>query len=136
MNSIGRICATAAALGFAFAISAPARADETDLSGKWSVSGQMIAGSMFMSFAQICDLKQTGDQIAGPCRGPNGGCSAVGVVNGANIDLTCRTSYTNSPNLAGVSTLHGAVGADGIVRGSYTHSKFPGANGVFFMMRV
>lgn len=113
-----------------------ARADQVDLSGKWSLSGQIIAGRVFVSFAQICDLKQIGDQLAGPCRGPNGGCSAVGVVNGANIDLTCRTSYANSPNLAGVSTFHGALGADEMVRGSCSSSRLPGANGVFAMMRV
>jgi hypothetical protein len=113
-----------------------AQAQQGDLSGKWSLSGQMIAGRVFTSFAQICELAQTGDQLAGPCRGPNGGCSLVGVVNGGNVDLTCRTSFTNSPNLAGVSTLHGAMGADEIVRGSFAHSRFPGANGVFFMMRV
>jgi len=107
-----------------------------NLSGKWSLSGQIIAGRMFMSFAQICDLKQTGDQLAGPCHGPNGGCSAVGVVNGANVDMTCRTSFTNNPNLAGVGTFHGALGADEMVRGGCTHSKFPGASGVFAMMRI
>ncbi len=113
-----------------------AQAQQVDLSGKWSLSGQIIAGRVFVSFAQICDLKQTGDQLAGPCRGPNGGCSAVGVVNGANVDMTCRTSYTNSPNLAGVSTFHGALGADEMVRGSCASSRLPGANGVFAMMRV
>jgi hypothetical protein len=112
-----------------------AEVQQVDLFGKWSLSGQMIAGRVFVSFAQICDLKQTGDQLAGPRRGPNGGCSAVGVVNGGNVDLTCRTSYTNSPNLAGVSIFHGAQGGDEIVRGSYTHSRFSSANGVFFMMR-
>jgi hypothetical protein len=113
-----------------------AQAQQADFSGKWSLSGQIIAGRNFMSFAQICDLKQTGDQLAGPCKGPNGGCSAVGVISGANVDMTCRTSFTNTPNLAGVSTFHGALGADEIVRGSCTHSRFPGANGVFAMMRV
>lgn len=113
-----------------------AQAQPVDFSGKWSLSGQIIAGRTFMSFAQICDLKQNGDQLAGPCRGPNGGCSAVGVINGASVDLTCHTSYTNSPNLAGVSTFHGALGKDEIVRGECTHSRFPGASGVFAMMRV
>jgi hypothetical protein len=128
--------ATAATLALALALSSTANAQESDLSGKWSLSGQMIAGRAFMSFAQICDLKQTGDQLAGPCRGPNGGCSAVGVVNGANLDLTCRTSFTNSPNMAGFSTFHGSLGGDQIVRGSYIHSRFPGVSGVFSMMRV
>jgi hypothetical protein len=123
-------------LGLTIAVCSPATAQDLDLSGKWSLSGQMIAGRVFTSFAQICDLRQTGAQVAGPCRGPNGGCSAVGVVNGGNIDLTCRTSYTNAPNFAGVSTFHGALGQDQIVRGSYSFSRFPGADGVFFMMRV
>jgi hypothetical protein len=57
-------------------------AQQLDFSGKWSLSGQIIAGRSFMSFARICDLKQTGDQLAGQCRGPNGGCSTVGVVAG------------------------------------------------------
>lgn len=126
------VAAGLAVLGAAYS----ARAQQTDFSGKWSLSGQIIAGRNFVSFAQICDLKQTGDQLAGPCRGPNGGCSAVGVISGPSVDLTCRTSFTNSPNLAGVSTFHGALGPDGIVRGSCAHSRFPGANGVFAMMRV
>ena len=113
-----------------------AEAQRVDYSGKWSLSGQIIAGTMFMSFAQICELKQTGDQLAGPCRGPNGGCSLVGVVSGGTVDLTCHTTNTNSPNLAGVSTFHGALGADEIVRGPCSHSRFPGASGVFAMMRI
>lgn len=136
MKLFGRMSATGAMLAIMLAVGSMASAQGVALSGKWSLSGQMIAGRMFMSFAQICDLRQTGDQVAGPCRGPNGGCSAVGVVSGGAIDLTCRTSSTNSPNLAGFSTFHGALGQDQIVRGSYTHSRFPGANGVFFMMRV
>jgi hypothetical protein len=136
MRPIGRIGAAGAMLGLSLMIQSSTRADDVDFSGKWSLSGQIIAGRAFASFAQICDLKQTGDQFAGPCRGPNGGCSVVGVVNGRNVDSTCRTTQTNSPDLAGVSTFHGALGADEIVRGSYTHSRFPGANGVFFMMRV
>ncbi len=113
-----------------------AQAQQPDFSGRWSLSGQIIAGRLFMSFAQICDLAQTGDQIAGPCHGPNGACSLVGVANGPNVDLTCRTSYTNNPGLAGVMTAHGALGADTIVRGAVTHSRFPGASGVFAMMRI
>jgi hypothetical protein len=113
-----------------------ASAQEADLSGKWSLSGQIIAGRMFFSFAQICDLKQTGNQIAGPCHGPNAGCTAVGVIDGPNIDLTCRTSVTNAPNLSGVLTFHGAMAPDQIIRGSCTHTRFPGATGVSAMMRV
>ena len=129
------IVLTTAALAMAAAASA-ALAQPADFSGKWSLSGQIIAGSNFFSFAQICDLTQTGDQIAGPCRGPNAGCSLVGVLSAAGLDLTCRTTNANNPALAGVSTFHGAPAPDGIVRGAVSHSRFPGASGVFFMMRV
>jgi hypothetical protein len=118
------------------AVASGVKAQELDLSGKWSLSGQILGRGSVMNFAQICDLKQTGDQLAGPCRGPNGGCSIVGVVSGANVDLTCRTTGTNNPTLAGVLTIQGAMGADEMVRGSCTHSRTSGANGVFAMMRI
>ena len=113
-----------------------AYAQPPDFSGKWSLSGQIIAGNAFISFAQICDLKQTGDQLAGPCHGPNAGCSAVGVAIGDQVDLTCRITSTNAGRVAGVLTFHGSLGADAIVRGSCSNSRFPGANGVAAMMRV
>jgi hypothetical protein len=48
-----------------------ASGQSSDFSGRWSSSGQIVASpSRFMAFAQICDLKQTGDQVAGTCRGP------------------------------------------------------------------
>jgi hypothetical protein len=64
------------------------------------------------------------------------GCSAVGVVNGAIVEMTCRTSFTNTLGLSGVSAFRGAVDGDANVRGSCTHSRFPGASGIFAMMRV
>jgi hypothetical protein len=113
-----------------------AQAQQLDLSGKWSLSGLISGRGVVASFAQICDLKQSGDQLAGPCHGPNGGCSAVGLVAGANVDFTCRTTVTNNPGLAGVTTFHGAMGADDMVRGSCVSSRAPGVNGVFAMMRI
>jgi hypothetical protein len=120
---------------FLFA-SAAAQAQSIDFSGKWSVSGNLASGGGMMIIAPVCDLKQAGDQIAGPCKGPNGSCSAVGVVNGADIDMTCRTTSTNHQNLAGFSTFHGTLGGDNIVRGTWAHSRFPGASGRFTMMRA
>jgi len=58
------------------------------------------------------------------------------VVRGANVDMICRTTVTDTPGLAGVSTFHGAADGAGIVGGSCTRSRFPGANGIFAMMRV
>lgn len=124
-----------ATLAIAASLSSGAFAQDVGYSGKWLFSGLIIANPSVFSFAQICDLQQTGTQIAGACRGPNGGCSAVGVVDGGHVDLTCRTTFINNPNLAGVLTFHGDLQSDGIVRGACTHSRSPGS-GVAAMMRI
>ncbi len=124
-----------ATLAVAASLSSGALAQDVGYSGKWSFSGLIIANPLIMSFAQICDLQQTGAQIAGACRGPNGGCSAVGIVDGGHVDLTCRMTSTNNPNLAGVLTFHGDLQSDGIVRGAVTHSRAPGS-GTAAMMRI
>jgi len=85
MTLMGRTSAAGAMLGLAIAVCSAATAQGVDLSG----SGASAANDRrraFMSFAQICDLKQIGDQLAGPCRGPNRRLLRVGVVNGGNID--------------------------------------------------
>ena len=111
-------------------------AQSTDYSGKWLFSGLVLSGGMALSFAQVCDIAQTGSQIAGLCRGPNGGCSAVGVANGGGVDLTCQMTNLNNPSLSGVLTFHGAVAPDAIIRGTVVHSKAPGTSGQAAMMRL
>ena len=113
-----------------------ALAQSGDYSGKWLFSGLILSGRAAVSFAQVCDIAQTGSQIAGLCKGPNGGCSAVGVVSGGGVELTCQMTNLNNPSLSGVLTFHGAVAADAIVRGTVVHSKTPGANGQAAMMRL
>lgn len=124
-----------ATLALAASLSSGALAQNVDYSGKWLFSELIMANPSVFSFAQICDLQQTETQIAGSCHGPNGGCSAVGVVNGGRVDLTCRTTFANNPNLSGVLTFHGDLQGDGLVRGACTHSRFPGS-GVASMMRI
>lgn len=111
-------------------------AQSADYSGKWLFSGLILSGRMAMSFAQICDLAQTGPQFAGLCRGPNGGCSIVGVANGGAVDLTCQLNNAADPALSGLLSFHGAVAPDAIVRGTVTHSRAPGATGQASMMRL
>ncbi len=122
-------------MAVAASLSSGALAQDVGYSGKWSFSGLIIASPLITAFAQICDLQQNGTQIAGSCRGPNGACSAVGVVKGGHVDLTCRITVVNNPNLNGVLTFHGDLQADGIVRGTCTHSRSPGS-GAAAMMRV
>jgi hypothetical protein len=123
-----------AALAACCAASASAQAP--DYSGKWLFSGLVLSGRIALSFAQVCDLAQTGSQFAGLCRGPNGGCSVVGVVNGGEVDLTCRLNNAADPALSGVVTFHGVVAPDSVVRGTFVHSKAPGATGQAAMMRL
>jgi hypothetical protein len=82
----------------------------------------MTANPLIIAFAQICDLQQTGMQIAGASRGPNGGCSAVGVIDRGHVDLACRMTSTNNPNLAGALTFDGDLRGDGLVRGACARS--------------
>lgn len=111
-------------------------AQAPDYTGKWLFSGLILSGRMAISFAQICNIQQTGAQIAGPCQGPNGGCSAVGIVNGGQVDLTCTLTTPNNPGLSGLLTFHGAVAPDAIVRGTVTHSRAGGVAGQAAMMRL
>jgi hypothetical protein len=113
-----------------------ASAQSTGYSGRWLFSGLILSGRTAISFAQVCDIAQTGAQFAGLCRGPNGGCSAVGVINGGAVDLTCQLSNPGNPALSGVLTFHGAVAPDAVVCGTVVHSKTPGTTGQAAMMRI
>ena len=113
-----------------------ALAQSADYSGKWLFSGLILSGRTALSFAQVCDITQTGSQIAGLCKGPNGGCSAVGVVSGGSVDLTCQMTNVSNPSLSGVLTFHGAVAPDAIIRGTVVHSKAPGTSGQAAMTRL
>jgi hypothetical protein len=123
-------------IAFAVGAAQGAMAQSAEYSGKWLFSGLVLSGRMALSFAQVCDIAQTGSQIAGLCKGPNGGCSAVGVVNGGGVDLTCQMTNLSNPSLSGVLTFHGAVAPDAVVRGTVVHSKAPGASGQAAMMRL
>jgi len=52
------------------------------------------------------------------------------------VDVTCQTTETNNPDIAGITHFHGALAPDGIVRGRFTHSRAPGGSGTAAMMRI
>jgi hypothetical protein len=76
------------------------------------------------------------NRLAGPCRGPNGACSALGVVNDGQVDLTCRTAMPSNPSLDGVITFHGNLAPDGVLRGKCSHSRAPGLAGQASLMPI
>ena len=95
-----------------------------------------MSGRGAFSFGQICDITQTGAQIAGLCKGPNGGGSLVGVVNGGAVDLTIQLNNTQNPRLSGVVTFHGRLSLDGVYRGTALDTNLPGVTGQGAMMRL
>jgi hypothetical protein len=123
-------------VALAVSLAAGAYAQSVDYTGQWLFSGLVLSGGNALSFAQVCDITQTGSQIAGRCRGPNGFCSAVGVVDGDNVDLTCQITSLNNPNFSGVLTFHGSAAPNAIIRGTVVHSKAPGRRGQASMMRL
>jgi len=125
-----------ALIASAAAVAPGAFAQSADYSGKWLFSGLILSGKAALSFAQVCDITQTGSQFAGLCKGPNGGCSAVGVVSGGGLDLTCQMTNLSNPSLTGVLTFHGVTAPDAVIRGAVVHSKAPGASGQAAMMRL
>jgi hypothetical protein len=132
MRGISIILAAMASM----ALSQGAHAQDGEYSGRWLFSGLITSTRSATSFAQICDLSQTGTQNAGPCHGPNGGCSLVGVLNSNQVDFTCRIAVPNHPSLDGVITFHGNLAPDGLLRGSCSHSRAPGVPGQASLMRI
>jgi hypothetical protein len=106
-----------------------------NFSGTWSVSGTMTSATSIAKVSPVCTLRQSGDALSGTCRGPNGVGAATGELNGARILFQWHVARTNSIGMSGVATFHGALGPDGVIRGTWTFSGFP-ATGTFTAIRA
>jgi hypothetical protein len=134
-SAIGRLGCTSALIGLALAVSVPARADDIDFSGAWSISGHIVTGNLLTTVSPICAFRQTGDRLTGSCKGPNAAGAATGVAEGRNISFQWRHVAANAVGLSGVSTFRGALGPDNVVRGFWTISRLPNASGSFTAQR-
>ena len=136
MHVIARVV-LASALGFALVAPAPQPASAAvSFAGKWSVSGTMAAGNFVGKVSPVCVFRQSGDAISGTCRGPNGVGSAAGTVNGNRILFAWHSIRTNAIGVTGTETFHGALGGDGVIRGTWTFSSVPGVTGTFTAIRA
>lgn len=135
MNAIAKACFASALAGFAlFAV--PARpAEAANFSGTWSVSGTMTTTTSIAHVSPVCTLRQSGDALSGTCRGPNGVGAAAGELNGARVLFQWHVTATNSIGLSGIATFHGALGSDGVIRGTWTFTGFR-ATGTFTAIRA
>ena len=95
----------------------------------------MIRGNQYTLVSPVCEFQQSGDQLTGTCTGPNGTGSAVGLTNGASVTWQWHVVATNNIGLSGISSFNGRLGADNVVRGSWTFSGRPGVSGQFTAMR-
>jgi hypothetical protein len=135
MNMIAKLAYASALAVCGLVASATAPADAANFAGTWSVSGR-IGNPVVATSAPICVFRQSGNAIAGSCKGPNGIGSADGSVNGNAILWHWHVIATNSVGLAGTATYHGVWGSDGVIRGTWTHSRRPGYYGPFTAQRV
>jgi hypothetical protein len=121
---------------FALAASSLAHAADVDFSGRWSVSGHIRSSNAFFLVAPVCTFQQTGDQVTGTCKGPNGSGSATGIAAGSNISFQWHMVATNAIGLNGLSTFRGELGRDKIIRGVWEFSGAPGLHGQFSAQKL
>ena len=135
MNLIAKACFAAALAGFALCAVPAQPAGAANFSGTWSVSGTMTTATSIAKVSPVCTLRQSGDALSGTCRGPNGVGPATGELNGVRILFQWHVTRTNSIGMSGIATFHGALGSDGVIRGTWTFTGFP-ASGSFTAIRT
>jgi hypothetical protein len=130
MNAIAKVRYGSALVALAIVASSASIANAANFAGTWAVSGTLGNPTVATS-APVCVFRQNGNAISGSCKGPNGIGSAVGSVNGRAILWRWNIIATTSMGLAGTATYHGVWGSDGVIRGTWTHSRRPGYYGPF-----
>jgi hypothetical protein len=135
MNVIAKFRYGSALVAFAIVASSASSADAANFAGSWAVSGR-LGNPVVATSAPVCVFRQAGNAIAGSCKGPNGIGSADGSVNGRAIAWRWHIIATNAVGLAGTATYRGVWGSDGVIRGTWTHSRRPGAYGPFTAQKL
>ena len=109
---------------FGAAVALPVAASAAGFAGTWSFTGTFTyRGSTYVT-SPVCVLRQSGNALAGTCKGPNAIGPASGMVSGRSIMLQWHA--TNKTGHSGISTMRGTWGADGVVRGTITSTSTPG----------
>jgi hypothetical protein len=128
MKVFGKVILAGAVLACAFA--APTIARAADFSGNWSVAGHMsMPGGGWAQVSPVCKFQQSGGAISGYCKGPNGEGPAAGKEFGAKIVWHWDVTATTSLGRSGVVSFSGILGSDGIIRGTWITTAFPGYTG-------
>ncbi len=127
MRTLTTFRSTAVA-ALALFVASPIVAEAASFAGTWTFTGTFVQNGGTYVTAPVCVLRQTGNALAGSCKGPNAIGSANGLVNGRAITLQWHAISTNpaTRGQGGVATLRGTWGADGVVRGTIVSTSTPG----------
>jgi hypothetical protein len=134
MNVIAKLRSGSALVACAI-VALASSADAANFAGSWAVSGR-LGNPVVATSAPVCVFRQTGSRISGSCKGPNAIGSADGSVNGRAIAWRWYTIATNEVGLSGTATYRGVWGSDGIIRGTWAHSRRPGYSGPFTAQKL
>ncbi len=124
MHLLSMLRISAAAAAFAAVAALPLAASAASFAGTWTFTGTFAYRGASYVTAPVCVLRQSGNALAGSCKGPNAIGPANGSVNGRSIMLQWHA--TSTAGRSGVATLKGTWGADGVVRGTITSTSAPG----------
>lgn len=131
MNATRRLL-EGAIIGCALVFISPMIAQAVTFAGTWAVSGRLgTTGSV----SPVCVFRESGIAVSGTCKGPNGIGSALGAVRGTAIEWQWHVTRTDPQGYSGIVTFRGTLGADGVIRGSWTFAG-EAAVGEFTAQRV
>jgi hypothetical protein len=130
-----RLRLASALAGFAIVVSSAGVANAATFAGTWAYSAT-LGRPVIATSAPVCVLRQSGNTLSGSCKGPNGIGSGAGIVNGRAILLQWHHIATTSIGRTGTATYHGVWGSDGVVRGTWVDTVWPGVTGTFTAQKL
>jgi hypothetical protein len=136
MKVVARISYAAALAALLAVASSPLAAKADYFTGKWDFHGALghPAVEQMVGLCLIA-VNHHGD-VAGSCTSPFGVAKAEGVTNGYNIVLRIHHIGAHAGDVTGIATLTGIWHHDGVIRGTFTDSPFPGMHGSFIGVPV
>jgi hypothetical protein len=120
-----------AGLALGLAVAGSAAAQPADVSGQWAVAGEIVTGEAQVIARPVCVFQQAGPKLTGNCKGPNAHGPASGSVAGQKLNWTWELTPDTPIGASGSASFEGELGADHVIRGTWSFSGLPGASGKF-----
>jgi len=109
-----------------------AQAASPDVSGVWRVRAHAeVDGQTVAEARPDCVFHQEGSRLTGACKGPKSEGPITGTVDGAHVAWDWQAKAFAEGGATGLVSFKGDIGADGVMRGSWTGSVLPGLVGAF-----